>query len=164
MGRQAIKYQSTTIDPWKSAAEIAALVRKYGGTRFEQQWGERGEMLGIRFGIRDERMGEVPVILRAQTERIEEILRGAVPRTWLKQEIREQAQRIAWRQLKDFVEQALLAVETGLFPLAAAFMAHIEVEDEETGAPIALIEAFATRGRLGSRGHGVRLLPAETAS
>lgn len=162
MSRQAIKYQTTVIDPWKSAGEIAALVRKYGGSRFEQRWGESGELLGIRFAIRDERLGEVPVILGAQTERIETILRKST--TWPHQRIHEQAQRIAWRQLKDFVEQALLAVETGLFPLAAAFMAHMEMQDEETGQPIALVDYMQTRGRIGPAGHGVRLLPSGTGN
>lgn len=160
MAQQAVKYQSTTIDPWKSAGEIAELVRKYGGSRFEQQWDEYGQLVGIRFAIRDNRLGEVPVILRAQTETIERILQGALPRSWTTERKRTQAYRVAWRQLKDFVEQALLAVKTGLFPLAAAFMASIEVQDEETGRPIPLMEAFAQGGRLGPAGHGVRLIQA----
>lgn len=157
---QQIKYQNTTVDASRSAGHIAELVRKYGGSRFEQQWDEYGQLVGIRFAIRDDRLGEVPVILRAQTETITAILDDAAPKSWDADRVLAQAHRIAWRQLKDFVEQALLAVRTGLFPLAAAFMAHVEVRDEETGEPVPLMEAFAQRGRLGPAGHGVRLISA----
>ena len=37
---QAIKYESTTVEPEQSAAEIMRLVRAYGGTRFEMIWGD----------------------------------------------------------------------------------------------------------------------------
>lgn len=162
MSKQAIKYQSTVIEAGKSAGEISDLVRRYGGSRFEQRWNERGELDGIRFALRTPDLGEVPVHLRAQTETIERLLRE---RTTLNAEKRRtQAQRIAWRQLKDFVEQALLAVETGLFPIGAAFTAHIEVWDDVQNETVPMAEFLHRRGRLEAGDRGLRLLPAaETA-
>ena len=43
---QAIKYESTTVEPEQSAAEIMQLVRAYGGTRFEMIWGDHGLRAG----------------------------------------------------------------------------------------------------------------------
>ena len=118
---QAIKYESTTIEPEQSAAEIMRLVRAYGGTRFEMIWGDHG-LRGVRFTIQTSQ-GQVPVRLGARVERVAEIIRQKRPwsrrmrrsqleyEKWVEEEL---AYWIAWRQLRDFVEQALLAVETGL--------------------------------------------------
>lgn len=171
MAKQAIKYQTTTIDAAKSASEIGALVQKYGGSRFEMRWGTFGNLTGIRFAIRAEGIGEVPVRLEAQTERIEEILtkaRKGQNRYWRPseadlQKIREQAHRIAWRQLRDFVEQALLAVETGLFNIGAAFMAHIEVHDDARGDRVTMSEFLLRRATMQSEGDALRIMPAGEA-
>lgn len=62
---QSIKYQSTDIDPAKSVSQLGELVRKYGGSRFEQLWGDEGEITGIRFSIRHKEIGELPVYMTA---------------------------------------------------------------------------------------------------
>ena len=43
---QAIKYESTTVEPEQSAAEIMQLVRAYGGIRFEMIWENHGLRAG----------------------------------------------------------------------------------------------------------------------
>lgn len=152
---QAIKYQSTTVEPIKSAGEIQTLVQKYGGTRCEIRWDQHGHIIGVRFAIRHERFGEVPVRLTAKTDRIFEILqepRRSHDRGKKAAIDRAQAYRIAWRQLRDFVEQALLAVETGLFPLHEAFMAAVETEDPDTGEVITWGEMLERHGAGGPGG------------
>lgn len=164
MSKQAIKYVSTTIDPPKSAGEISDLVRKYGGTRFEQRWTD-GTLTGIRFAIQAEGIGEVPVRLEAQIERIEHILKtkSAGPLRYDARRRREQAYRIAWRQLKDFVEQALLAVETGLFPIGAAFMGHLEVYDDAARETVTMSDFLLRRAEFDAGTDGLRILPASEA-
>lgn len=139
---QAIKYQNTTVEPFKSANEIAMLVQKYGGTRFEMRW-DNGRLAGVRFAIKHERLGEVPVRLDAKTKKIEDILYSKTSKG--REACRDLAYRIAWRQLKDFVEQSLLAVETGLFPLHEAFMAQMETPNPEGGEPITVGQLFEKR-------------------
>jgi hypothetical protein len=165
MSRQPIKYASTTVTPTKSAGEIQDLVRRYGGTRCEIMWDTHGRVTGVRFAVRHERFGEVPVRLTAKTGRIFEILKAARPRkSYVPTKERErrdaadveQAYRIAWRQLRDFVEQALLAVETGLFPLHEAFMAAVETEDPQTGESVTWGELLERHGASGPG--GLRLL------
>ena len=163
---QAIKYESTTVEPEQSAAEIMQLVRKYGGTRFEMAWGDHG-LRGVRFAIQTEH-GEVPVRLEARVERVAEIIREKKPyspqmrrteeqyRAWVEQEL---AYRIAWRQLRDFVEQSLLAVETGLFDIAGAFMANVEVWDDESDEVVTMAELVARRMSLQPGSGALRLLP-----
>ena len=163
---QAIKYESTTIEPEQTATEIMQLVRKYGGVRFEMVWGERG-LRGVRFAIQTEH-GEVPVRLEARVERVAEIIRQKKPYSyrikrnrfeydkWVEEEL---AYRIAWRQLRDFVEQSLLAVETGLFDLAGVFMGSVEVWDNETDEVVTMAELVARRMSLQPGSGALRLLP-----
>jgi hypothetical protein len=153
---QAIKYETTSIAAEKSAGEIAALVAKYGASRFEQQWNERGELCAIRFALRTE-LGEVPVRMDARTERIMEMLRRP---TWTLAERRQQALRIAWRHLKDLTEQLLLAVHLGLKDVGAAFMDSVEVIDPGTGETVTMRELLASHAHQISAGRPLRLLPA----
>lgn len=155
MASQKIKYQSTKVDPTKSATELSQLIEKYGGTRFEMRW-ESGILLGIRFALVHPKLGEIPVRLDARIERIRQILSRTM---WGDEKIRLQAYRIAWRQLKDFVEQQLLAVETGLFPVHEVFMAQVEARDPETGELVTVGDLLERHGAL-APGGGIRLLPA----
>jgi hypothetical protein len=156
---QAIKYQTTTVAAERSGNEIMALVRKYGGTRFEQMWGEAGELVGIRFAIRTD-AGEVPVSMKARTERIREVLLKSRRRVTTRQreELTALAHRVAWRHLKDLTEQLLLAVELGLQDVGAAFMAHIEVWDDAEGETVTMAEYLQRRAVLEPGDRGVRLL------
>lgn len=128
---QVIKYQTTTVSPDKSVIQIQGLIQKYGGTRFEITWSGSGNVNGLRFALKSDEWGEVPVRLDAPTERIEEIL---YRRTNMRTDKRKQAaRRIAWRHLKDLVEQLLLSVESGVLDVIEAFFSKIEttVEDED---------------------------------
>jgi len=139
---------------------------KYGATRFETRWDpETRRLLGLRFAIIQEPWGELPVRLQAQTENILEILRSHQgPRSRkTDRDLLDHAERIAWRQLKDVVEQLLLAVETGLWSLAQAFMAHVEVWDEEARETVTMSQLLATRAELLPGEKGIRLLPAGEA-
>ena len=157
---QAVKYQTTTIAPEKSASELAAIVRKYGGSRFEQRWNDAGELAGVRFAIRME-VGEVPVILTAKTEKITDILFRKT--SMGRQKAREQAYRIAWRHLKDLTEQLLLATELGLRSVPEAFMADIEVWDDLQQETVTMAELVNRRAVIEEGERGLRLMPATEA-
>lgn len=122
----------------------------------------------MRFAIKTEH-GEVPVRLDARVDRVAEIILERIPWTTRRHRskrehheyIRERAYCVAWRQLRDFVEQALLAVETGLYDLAGAFMASMEVWDDEYNAVVTMQELVARRmAMIPSRAGGpLRLQP-----
>ena len=129
---QKIKYQTTTISAEQSAGQIGQLIGKYGAREFTQLWDDDGQLSGIRFIMKDQLYGGiVPVKLYARTETIFDILTESGLHRRDAEARSEQAYRIAWRQLKDVVEQLLLAVRTGLFSLAEAFMAGVVIETPE---------------------------------
>lgn len=152
---QKIKYQTTEVDPTKSAQQLMDLVRKYGGTRFELQWKD-ALLTGVRFALKHPKLGEIPVRLEARTEKIRQLLSHTS--LW-GERLTIQAYRIAWRQLKDFVEQQLLAIETGLFPVHEVFFAQIETQDPVSGQLITMGELLERHGAMTHAGT-VKLLPA----
>lgn len=162
---QSIKYESTKVEAAKSVGEIAELIRRYGGTRFEQLWGEDGRVIGVRFAIAHPEIGELPVVLAQKTGEIERILTGSGYRMGVTaaekrdrpRRIHEQAERIAWRHAKDLTEQLLLSVRLGLRSLPGAFMSDIETLDEHTGETIRLEELFERRASLSVTGKGIEL-------
>ncbi|MCE2456178.1 MAG: hypothetical protein J4G12_10285 [Gemmatimonadetes bacterium] len=162
MARQVVKYQTTSVEAARSAQQICDLARKYGASRFEMRWDDRRRLEGVRFAVRHPEAGEVPVVLRAPEETITRILwdaRGPNSRK-TRAEIADQAHRIAWRHMKDLTEQLLLATRLGLRTVEGAFMADIEVWDDETGETTTMAELFARRARLEPGQRSVRLLPA----
>lgn len=155
---QKIKYQTTTIDATQSANEIGVLVGKYGARQFSLHWDEEGELRGVSFVLVDQRYGGiVPIRLGARTDSIYEILTASRSYSFDEKKVAQQANRIAWRQLRDLVEQLLLAAKTGLFSIVEAFMAHVVIETAEGAETMG--EYFArTQPELGSQ--GLRLLKA----
>ncbi len=51
MAKSVIKYQDTTVAVERTVAELSALIKKYGGSRFEQQWTPDGGVSGVRRGL-----------------------------------------------------------------------------------------------------------------
>jgi hypothetical protein len=166
MASQPIKYAETTVEASQSVAEVTELVRRYGASRFEQRWNDEGQTEAIRFTLRASELGDVPVVLRARTERILEILREAHPYTTRRKRsarehdawIRAQAYRIAWRHLRDLTEQLLLAAQLGLRTVASAFMADLEIFDETSGETVTMEEYLGRRAVLEPDERGLRLL------
>ena len=162
---QAIKYERTEVEAERSVSQIAALVRRYGGSRFETLWDEEGEIRGIRFAIRAPgglaggEIEELPIYMTARTGEIERILlssgyatgRTAEQKRERPKRVAAQARRIGWRHLKDLTEQLLLAVELGLRTLPGAFMADIEAYDGATGETVTMYELFERRAVPASR-------------
>lgn len=152
MTRQSIKYESTTVEAASSVSELSDLIRGYGGSRFEQIWAEDGSVGGVRFAVRHPSLGEVPVAISARTVTIEGILREAgkwrsYPAAEREVLVRAQAERIAWRHLKDLTEQLLLAVRLGLKTLPEAFLSDVEVYDPASGDKTSMAALLESRSR-----------------
>lgn len=157
MATQVIKYQDTKVEVEKTVSELAVLIKRYGGSRFEQAWTPSGGVEGVRFAIRHETLGELPVNLTAKTAQIRRIMKEAglwktYPKAERERKLETQAQRIAWRHLKDLTEQLLLAVSLGLKTLPEAFLADVEMLDAQTGETVRMGEFLERRASVGPGG------------
>ena len=157
MPTQVIKYRDTKVDAERTVAELGALIKRYGGSRFEQSWEPDGCVGGVRFAVRHETLGELPVSLTARTEQIRRIMLDAG--LWKsyspadrERKITVQSERVAWRHIKDTTEQLLLAVQLGLRTLPEAFMADVELYDRERGELVRMGEYLERRASAGPDG------------
>jgi len=163
---QAIKYETTSIDATQSAMELSALVQKYGGTRFELRW-EGGLLMGVRFAIRHPGLGDVPVRLPARQDAVAATLQEKRPyssrmrktRVEWERDIAAQAYRVAWRHLKDFAEQVLLAVDLGILEIQEGFLWAVEIEDPQTGDVTTMGAMVAQHMQAVGQDGALRLLP-----
>ena len=129
MSRQFIKYQTTEIHPQRSVNEIQRLCEKYGARKFSMSWTD-GEIESVSFVLSTE-YGPLPILLRAPMKGILKIFQKNQPYGDPERQYK-QAQRIAWRHMKDLTEQRLLAAFIGLESPAETFMAQVETEDGST--------------------------------
>ena len=157
MPTQVIKYRDTKVDAERTVAELGALIKRYGGSRFEQSWTPGGGVGGVRFAVRHETLGDLPVSLVARTDRIRRIMRDAG--LWKsyapddrEEKLAVQSERIAWRHIKDLTEQLLLAVQLGLRTLPEAFLADVELYDRERGELVRMGEFLERRASSGPDG------------
>jgi len=121
--------ETTKIPAAKTAQEITTLLARTGARQVVIEYDESRELAGVRWTI--ERRGiTIPFGMPARIEPVFRILmRKSSPRTRARREpqIREQAKRVAWRQLLRWLEAQLALIETGMVAAEEVFMPYIEV-------------------------------------
>lgn len=153
----AIKYQDTKVDVEKTLSDLTNLIKRYGGTRFEQNWTPDGHVRGVRFAIHHDTLGELPVRMLARTDRIQTILLNAglwksYPRQEREKKVKAQAERIAWRHVRDLTEQLLLAVQLDIRSMPEAFLADVEIFDSQLGETVRMSDYLQSRAYTSSEG------------
>lgn len=127
-----IKNYTTTIKVEKTAMEIQAILASAGAQAvlFEYDPNERGLLTCISFKIRV--AGDFLVAFRLPG-RVDGVLltlqRQRVPRSYLN---REQAARVAWRIVKDWVVAQLALVQAEIAGLAEVFLPYADAGNDET--------------------------------
>jgi len=120
----------TKVPVSRSVDQIRYLVERFGAAEFGIQYDPAaGVPVAVSFKIKDPHLGSfLPVALRAPSDAI---YKAIVPDRYLtgaqQGGYREQARRVAWRNLHDFVRASLIGVQTGIMSLGEAFMASLVV-------------------------------------
>ena len=108
---------STTVPAPRSVAEISQVLAKHGAGMVAAQY-NAGVPTSIAFTIETEfgsRSFELPANVEGVHQAIENAhRRGEIPNRYRG---REQAQRVAWRIVKDWIEAQLAMIEAGLSTL-----------------------------------------------
>jgi hypothetical protein len=113
---------TTSIDTHKTGAEISSLLAKHGASAIATFYSD-GVPSGIGFAIMTEQ-GARDFKLPANTDGVLAKLKSsrAVP---TKLKTREQAARVAWRILKDWVEAQLAIIEAGMVALDVVMLPYM---------------------------------------
>lgn len=123
----AILNYTTTIDASKTMGEIQAILARHGALQVITSYGAGGQPEGIAFMVPTQ-FGNRPFMLPANIAAVEKTLviqqrKGKVPRRLAN---REQATRVAWRILKDWIEAQMAIVEAGMVTIDEVMLPYLQ--------------------------------------
>lgn len=128
----AILNYTTTVDSFKTVSEIEQILVKHHAKSILKQY-DGENIAGLSFLI-DTGIQEIPVKLPVRTEECLKVLqkeKQKSPKSGIKA-TREQAEKVAWRILKDWVEVQMALIDIGMVQFEEVFMPYIEVDNGQT--------------------------------
>lgn len=131
---------TTTVDAMKSIGEITTMLSRNGARRITQEYDEAGKIVGVAFTIA---VYGLPVyfVLPARVEPTFKVLLKQKPynssyqrssRQEYERKTAEQAERVAWRIVKDWTEAQLALIETGQAEMAQVFLPYMQSQNGHT--------------------------------
>lgn len=141
-GKGPLNY-TTTIDSHKTASECVALLARHGANRISMDLKD-GLPSGLAFGI-DTPAGMRFFLLPANPGGVYSALvkanrAGHIPRRYAD---RDQAQRVAWRVMKDWLEAQLALIDAEVVEIEQVMLPYLIVDD--TG--LTLYQRYLNHGR-----------------
>lgn len=128
----AILNYTTTIDPFKTVSEIEYILMKHKAKSIMKNY--KGESItGLSFLI-DTGAQQIPVRLPVKVDECLEVLKKEKqnsPRSSIKA-TRDQAERVAWRILKDWVEAQMALLDIQMVSFQEIFLPYIETQNGQT--------------------------------
>lgn len=124
----AILNYTTSIDAYKTVSEIEYILVKHGAKAIMKNY-ENDAITGLSFLI-DTGVRQIPVRLPAKVDACLAVLKKEKkenPRKQIK-DTREQAERVAWRILKDWVEAQMALLDIEMVRFEEIFLPYIEVK------------------------------------
>lgn len=114
-----IKNYTTKVDVYQSLGEIQGVLAKNGARKIMIDYDENGNPVGVTFGINTPQ-GSLGFLLPANIE--------GVLKVFAKQKVkpdREQAERTAWRNIRDWVLAQMAFVEAGNVEVDEVFLPYL---------------------------------------
>lgn len=129
MAKHPTLYMETTnVDPLKTLGEITAKLVQAGAIRIINDYSVDGRITGIAFCLRINN-NDVPFKIPVNVEPIYRIIHGRKTRSSYthaaKQASREQAERVAWRQVLRWIESQLAFIQCGMAKCEEVFLPYM---------------------------------------
>ena len=135
MKRPTLFMETTAIPPEKTAGEITGLLVQSGASQILTEYNGNRQISGLRF-ILEVKGQKVPFALPARVEPIFKIINGRRKYSWDRTTAaakdREQAQRVAWRQLFRWVQAQVALIDCGMVDAAEVFYPYVQVAPDMT--------------------------------
>ena len=128
----AILNYSTTVDAFKTVSEIEFILMKHKAKSIMKNY-EGESITGLSFLI-DTGSQQIPVRLPVKVNECLEVMKQEKkknPRSSIKS-TREQAERVAWRILKDWVEAQMALLDIEMVRFEEIFLPYIETSSGQT--------------------------------
>lgn len=149
-----IKAAATKTSVDKSQADIIAALRRYGASGFGFR--KMADTVEVTFHMLNEAHAERTIVIPLSVDTVHKKLKAMKSqRAGAARPVsREQAERVAWRVLLDWIDAALLAVSVGAQTIEEAFFAHsiIVTSSGQTGRLVDYVHTLETvnDGKAGS--------------
>lgn len=126
----AILNYTTTVDSFKTASEIEYILMKHKAKSIMKNY-DGESITGLSFLI-DTGFQQIPVRLPVKVDECLEVLKREKknsPRSSIKA-TREQAERVAWRILKDWIEAQMALLDIEMVEMQEIFLPYIEIQGQ----------------------------------
>lgn len=128
----AILNYTTTVESFKTVSEIEYILMKHKAKSIMKNY-EGESITGLSFLI-DTGIQQIPVRLPVKVDECLKVLKKEKkdnPRKQIK-DTRDQAERVAWRILKDWVEAQMALLDIEMVRFEEIFLPYIETENGQT--------------------------------
>lgn len=125
----AMYMETTQVSADKSASEVVFALVRAGATNINQQF-ENQKLIGLRWTMRirgTDILFEMPARVDPLYKLMEKRLSPRVAYKTDRTKLREQAERVAWRQLLRWVQAQLAMIETGMVEPGEVFAAYMSL-------------------------------------
>lgn len=126
----AILNYTTTVDSFKTVSEIEYILMKHKAKSIMKNY-DGESITGLSFLI-DTGFQQIPVRLPVKVDECLEVLKREKknsPRSSIKA-TREQAERVAWRILKDWIEAQMALLDIEMVEMQEIFLPYIEIQGQ----------------------------------
>lgn len=133
MTKKTLYMETTEVSAERSAAEVSAVLIRAGATQIATEY-EKGEIVGLRWTMRIAGR-ELLFAMPARVEPVYKIIHGrrdSYRRAEFEAKDRDQAKRVAWRQLLRWVQAQLAMVECGMTEAAEVFFPYLQTPSGNT--------------------------------
>lgn len=140
---------TTKVSVSRTASQIQAKLAECGAKSILFQYGERGRIIALAFQVNTP-SGNLPIRLPIDSEATFEVLKRQagkreIPKSFATD---EQAYRVAWRTVKDWVEAQMSLLETEMVRLEEIFLPYVMIDGKQTVYEILSKRGFElTEGR-----------------
>lgn len=128
----AILNYTTTVDAFKTVSEIEYILMKHKAKSIMKNY-DGESITGLSFLI-DTGVQQIPIRLPVKVEECLKVLekeKRENPRKQIR-DTREQAERVAWRILKDWVEAQMALLDIEMVRFEEIFLPYIEAQNGQT--------------------------------
>lgn len=119
----AIKNYTTTISVNKTIGEIQGILSKHGATAIMTEY-DNGNVTGLSFKIMTPR-GELGIRLPSNTDRVLQVLKNQRKNNNQVKDTFDQANKVAWRIIKDWIDAQMAILETEMVEMEQIFLPYV---------------------------------------
>ena len=119
----AIKNYTTTISVNKTIGEIQGILSKHGATAIMTEY-DNGNVTGLSFKIMTPR-GELGIRLPSNTDRVFQVLKNQRKNNNQVRDTFDQANKVAWRIIKDWIDAQMAILETEMVEMEQIFLPYV---------------------------------------